>query len=216
MPDYVNKAVQSANNPFNVGGYDFSKYVPAIGGLLQSIFGNSGSPYEAFQKKMDEMIQKGAAPFKPFYDVGVGAMNPFVKRLEMMEDPTKFYSDISSKYQESPFAKFMTNQAMRGASNAASASGMLGSTAHQREAENYARDISSKDQQDFINKILGINQNYMGGLGSLMNFGYGSAGGISDLYKNAMQSQAQAAGNQRQGGINDILGGIGSILGFFG
>ena len=119
-------------------------------------------------------------------------------------------------YQMSPMARYHMAQGMNAGENAAAASGMIGSNANQRGLMNMANDISSQDQQQYYNDMIGLMQGAQNSFNPAMQYGYGGAGqlandymGTGGLIGNAYQNQgmARAYGDQsRASGIDNLLG----------
>src|ERR1035437_124862 len=97
-------------------------------GLFHSLFNKNEDPYK-----------KGFEATQPYFNQAVGQQNPFAKQgeqaiganqdwLNQMKDPQEFIKHIMSGYQESPWARNQQNASMRAGTNAASASGLTGST----------------------------------------------------------------------------------------
>jgi hypothetical protein len=120
-------------------------------------------------------------------------------------------------YQMSPMAKYHMAQGMNAGENAAADSGMIGSNANQRGLMNMANDISSQDQQQYFNNMMGLTQAAQASYNPAMNYGFngssqlagdymGTGGAIGDAYQN--QGMAKAYGDQsRAGGYRNFLGG---------
>lgn len=158
--------------------------------------------------------------YAPYLEAGRGALGQYQQALAQGQDPGALYSQLMSGYQESPLAKFQTEQATRAASRGAAAAGMLGSGAHQSALENLASQISSRDMQNYLNTLLGIRGQTLGGLGGLAQTGFGAAGGVGGLRSGLGQQlagqygqlgQAQMGGDiSRAGGISRLLGTLGT------
>lgn len=129
-------------------------------------------------------------------------------------------------YQMSPMAKYHMAQGMNAGENAAAASGMIGSNANQRGLMQMANNISSQDQQQYFNNMLGLTQGAQASFNPAMQYGYGGSsqlagdymgtgGEIGNAYQN--QGMARAYGDQaRSGGIDNFLGAAGGFLPAFG
>lgn len=178
-------------------------------GMIGNLFGGGSEGYDEAAKRMEEYMRQAQGAWKPFLDAGRGAIDPFKQWGEQFKDPHKFMEDTMSKYTMSPNARFQMGQSERAAKNAASAGGLAGSTAHMREAGNMANDISSKDQQQFLQNILGIGNNYGQSLNSLLNMGMQGAGGTAGAFGGMGSNLANlygggAAANRNQ--FNQLLG----------
>lgn len=196
-----------------------------IGGGL-NIFNN---PYDASADTLNGILN-GFGQYKnevsgnlsPYMQAGNGAIGNYQNALNKMANPVDFMNSIMGQYQQSPWAKFQTQQGINAANNAASASGMLGSGAEQKELADYAQNISSRDMQQYLQNALGINNQYLGGYGHLMDNGLNANSIYSNFINGLMNAQANVGGSlsnmqsyqgQSQNlGLGEILGGIGSLF----
>jgi hypothetical protein len=195
-----------------------------IGGGL-NVFNN---PYDDSVNTLNDIL-KGYGQYKgemsgnlsPYMQAGNGAIGTYQNALNQMQDPTKFMNNIMGQYQQSPWAKFQTQQGINAANNAGSASGMLGSGAEQKELADYAQNISSRDMQQYFNNAMGINNQYLGGYGHLMDNGLNANSIYGGFLGNLMNSQAGVGkslasaqsyqGQNENAGIGSMLGGLGSL-----
>lgn len=186
-----------------------------LSSLLGNIFSDPRRPYADAERAYDPWMDRASGAMQPFYDQGVDAMNPFKKRLDEMGDAPGFLNHMMDKYQESDWAKNMKENAQRAATNAASASGLIGSTPYLQASEKIAGDISREDMQNWLQNALGVNKDYMGGYDRMIGRGFDAARNMADIFGNRARDTAQLeydksrAGQQRTGGI------VGSILDFF-
>ena len=150
------------------------------------------------------------------------------------QSPTDYYNSIMGSYKQSPQAQYATQQMQNASNNAASASGMLGSGAQQKEVQQNANAISAGDQQQYFNNVMGTNQMQMGDLENLQGqqaqqrnmmqyltgLGYGAAGqmgqnsinsGLAQSYfdQNSMNNIWNLIGAGSQGFSNSGSGGGG-------
>jgi hypothetical protein len=128
-----------------------------------------------------------------------------------MQDPTAFINNLMGGYQESPYAHYQQEQGMRAGTNMASASGLTGSTPFAQQLQENSQNISSKDMDQWLQNVLGINTQYGQGLNTNINRGQQSGNMLSNIYSNL--------GNQMGGGafgstmannakFSDILSGL--------
>lgn len=118
-------------------------------------------------------------------------------------------------YNMSPMAKYHMQQGMNTGEAAAAASGMIGSNANTRGLMNMANDISSQDQQQFYNNMMGLGNAAQAGYGPQMQYGAAAGGQLANFnmdtgrqignsYQN--QGMANAYGDQsRSSGINNAI-----------
>jgi hypothetical protein len=133
-----------------------------------------------------------------------------------MKDPQEFIRHIMSGYQESPWARNLQNTAQRAGTNAASASGLTGSTPFAQQLQQNSSNISSADQNNWLQNILGVNTQYGAGLNNQINSGQHATDILSQLFGN----QGNMAGGAEYGtqdyknqGENSIWDNISKLFG---
>jgi hypothetical protein len=217
LPRYAQNASTAPVNMNGGSGLGFSPGLlgGGIGGILSGLFGDSGAPYKDASKQYQKYFQ-GAQQFQnPFFNAGQQATDNFQNWLQGQQDPSAFINKLMGGYQESPWAKNLQQQSLRASQNLGSANGLTGSTPMQLQAQQNAGNISSQDQNQWLQNVLGVNSNYGAGQQSLMQGGQGAANILSQLFGNAGSDMSQLKYNQRAGEQQDqsrMFGGIGSIL----
>ena len=133
-----------------------------------------------------------------------------------MQDPQAFYQKMMSGYAMSPQAQMQQQQAIKSANQAAAASGMLGGGAEQKALADYSQQLSARDQQQWLQNMMGINTQYLGGLQDLMQRGFGAGQQMGGWTMGAGQdigSLQNAIGQAQMGGDMAGMQGIGQLLG---
>lgn len=197
-------------------GYDASNDSSGLAGVLQGLFGDSGSP---FKKGIDaqQPYFQGAQNFQNgFYQNGQNAMGQYNGWLQGMSDPSEFINKIMGGYSQSPWAKNMQTQSIRSGQNAASASGLSGSTPFAQQLQQNAGQISSQDQQNYLNNVLGVNTQYGSGLNNEMTMGQHAGDFLSKLFSDQGTNAGQAAYGQQAGKNQDWSAGIAGLMKLFG
>ena len=182
-----------------------------LAGILSGLFGHSGDPYKEASKEYEKYYGQAQGAQNPFFQAGTGAIPGYQDWLSKMKDPSQFINSLMGQYQESPFAKFQQQQGIRAAQNLGSASGLTGSTPLQMQAQQNAQNISSQDQNQWLQNVLGINNQYGSGLNSLIGTGQNSANMISQLLSHLGENMGQAKFGQKFGeqqDRNNIFGGL--------
>lgn len=194
-----------------------SQYQPgAAGNILYGLFGDAGSPYESASSELAKYYPQAQRYQMPFYKAGTEAIPNFQNWLQSQKDPGQFINNLMGKYQESPFAKFQQEQAIRGAKNMGSATGLTGSTPLSQFEQQNARDISSQDMDSWLQHALGINTQYGAGQQGLIAGGQQSANQLQDFLQKYMQQQAGLAYGKdaaTQGQWGQLFSGIGQLFG---
>lgn len=204
------------NNMFS--DYQRAGIGAGLGGMLGGLFGNSEDPYKAASQQYDKYGQMGAQAQQPWQQAGQQAIPQYQNWLQNQQNPSGFINNLMNQYQQSPWAAFQQQQGQRAANNAASASGLVGSTPYMQASQDYAHNISQQDMGQWLQNVLGINSQYGQGQQQLMSGGQNAANNLTSLYGNLGSSQGEAAYGRKAGGNQDMfnmLGGIGTIASMF-
>lgn len=182
-----------------------------IGAILGGLFGHSDRPYKDAMKQYQDYMGKAEGTQNPFLDFGKRAMPGYEQWLGGMKDPSQFINKLTSGYQESPYAKYQQEQALRASGNAGAAGGLGGSTPMAQFNQQQAQGIASKDMNQWLQNVLGVNQQYGQGLFGQMGMGQHAADILSQMYGQMGQNMgglAYGAGAGRNQDIMSILGGL--------
>ena len=200
--------------------FDLAKFISGIGGMIGAQFGDSGKPYDAAMEQYDKYGQLGQATQQPYLNAGTGAIGDYQDWLKNQQNPAQFINSLSSQYQSSPYAQYLQGQAQLAGQNAASASGLMGSTPMMQQLQQNAANISFQDQNQWLQNVLGINTQYGQGQNNLMQGGQNAANSLTNMYNQQGQNMANMAYGKEAGNQQDmwdtIGGGIRAIGGVFG
>jgi hypothetical protein len=193
-------------------------FTSGLGGLFGGLFGHSGRPYDEAQRQYQEWGDKGAGVQQPYQNAGTGALSDYQTWLQGQKDPAKFINDQMKNYNESQYAHNLQQQSVNAGQNAASAAGLMGSTPLMQQLQQNAGNITSADQNQWLQNVLGVNTQYGQGQQNLINGGQNAANSLTNLYNNMGQRMGEAAYGKQAGKQQDFwntLGGIGSTIGSF-
>lgn len=208
--------MQSGSNPGAMFGAGQAS-VNGLAGLLQSIFSNPSAPYQAGMGQLQQYLQQMQGMQNPFMQAGQGAIGNYQGMLGNMSNPSQFLNNLMGQYQQSPYAAYETQQAQRAGNNAASASGLLGSTPFLQQSQQNAGNIASQDQQQWLQNALGINNQALQGYGNLINVGQNATNNLMNQYGMYGQDMGQLAyGEQNAQNANmgqGIMGGLNFLFG---
>jgi hypothetical protein len=194
----------------------------SLGSIAGGLFGNGGDSYKDAMKQYKKYADKSSGYQDPFYQSGKNSIPQYEQWLSGMSDPSQFINNLMGGYSESPYAQYQQQQGMRAAQNIGSATGLSGSTPLMLQSQQNAQDISSKDMDQWLQNVLGINNQYGQGLNTNINRGQGAANNLSNIYNNLgnqMGGAAYGAGMANQSQLSNILSGllgIGSNIPFGG
>ncbi len=169
-------------------------------------------------EQYQQYANQGQQTQQPFLNAGQGAIGDYQKWLQGQQNPGDYINNLMGQYQESPYAHYLQQQAQNSGQNAASASGLMGSTPFLQQSQQNAANISSQDMNQWLQNVLGINTQYGQGQQNLMTGGQGAANSLTDMYNKVGQQMGDAAYGKeagKQNNFNNILGGIGSTIGSF-
>ncbi len=189
-----------------------------LGSFLGGMFGDSGKPYDSAMDQYQQWTDKAQATQQPFLNAGHNAIGDYQKWLQGQQDPSKFMGNLMNQYQESPYAQYLQQQSLRGGQNAASASGMLGSTPFLQQMQQNSGNIASGDMEKWLQNVLGINTQYGQGQQNLMTGGQNAANALTNLYSHTgdqMANTAYGRDRAKEQSKWDAIGGGASMVGSF-
>lgn len=187
-----------------------------LGGMLGGLFGDSGAPYDKAMQQYQQYGSQAQNAQSPYYNAGKEAIPAYQQWLQSQQNPTDFINNLMGQYQASPYSQYLQQQSQRAGQNAASASGLMGSTPMMQQMQQNSANISSQDMNKWLQHVLGINTQYGQGQQNLMNAGQGSANALSNLYNNMGQNSGEMAYNREASHQNYLQNMIGNGLGLFG
>lgn len=200
MPAYATNAIMGqGQNPFGS-----TQGMSGLAQLLGGLFGHSGAPYDAAMDQYKNFMHQGQEAQNPFFNAGTGAIPQYQDWLKNMSNPSGFINTLMGQYQESPYAKYQQQQSIRSGTNAASASGLTGSTPFAQQLQQNASNISSQDMNQWLQNALGINTQYGAGLNSLISGGQNSANALTNLYNDYGSKMGEAAYGKKAGENQDF------------
>lgn len=197
-------------------GFDRNMFGSGLSGFLGGIFGNSGRPYDKAMEQYQHYANLGQATQQPFLNAGTNAIGNFQNWLSGMQNPSQFINNQMANYQESPYAHYLQQQAMNAGQNAASASGLIGSSPFIQQMQRDASGIASGDMNQWLQNVLGINSQYGQGQFGLMNSGQQSANALTDMYHKVGQQMAEAEYGKDAAKQKDLFNAIGGGLSMLG
>lgn len=187
-----------------------------VGGFLGGMFNDTGKPYDAAQQQYDKYTGMAQGAWSPYANAGKGAVGDYQQWLKGQQDPSGFINNQMANYQESPYAKYMQQQSMNAGQNAASASGLMGSTPMMQQMQQNAGNIASQDQNQWLQNVLGINTQYGQGQQNLMQGGQNAANSLTNMYGQMGNLSGTNAYNKEQSKNNNFWNTIGNGAGAVG
>lgn len=200
--------------------YDPQKanFASGLTGILGGLFGNSGAPYDKAMDQYRQWATVAQNTQNPFYNAGTSAIPNYQNWSQSMQDPSSFINNLMGQYKESPNSRYLQQESMRAGQNAASAGGLTGSTPLMNQLQQNAANISSQDQNQWLQNVLGINNQYGQSQQNLMGMGANSANALTNLFGNMGQQMGEAAYGSEAGNQQDMWnlgGGFSKLLSMF-
>lgn len=194
-----------------------------LGRGLAGLFGSNDNPFEAGNPYYQQIMGQLPQYFEPWIGAGRQALPTLQQQYgQLISDPNALYNKFASGYKESPGYKWRQQQGQGAALNAAAAGGMAGTPQHQQQAAEISEHIADQDFMNYLQSIMGLYGQGLGGLSGLSKEGLLGSIGLGEDIASILGRQAENAIKQQQyenqqSGSNwgDILSGIGSIAGMF-
>jgi len=187
----------------------FSSIGDAVGGLFG--MGSSSDPFKDASKQYTKYADQAASYQNPFYQSGKRSIPQYEDWLKGMSDPSEFINNLMGGYSTSPYSQYEQDQSMRASNNAASASGLTGSTPYQLQAQENASNLANKDMEQWLSHVLGINTEYGQGLNTNINRGQQAGNQLSGIYSNLgsqMGNAAYGSSMAQQSSLANLLSGL--------
>lgn len=188
----------------------------SLGSLFGGAMGMMNDPYKDAMKQFQKYANKSAGYQNPFFNMGKDSIGDYQDWLGGMKDPSEFLNNLMGNYQQSEGSKYLQDQAMKAATNAASASGLSGSTPFQMQAQQNASGIASQDMNNWLQNALGINNQYGQGLWGNIGAGQNAANNLSNIFGNLGNNMGGAKfgqGQLRNDNMSDMFSGLLGLLG---
>ena len=163
--------------------------------MWNSLFGSASwsNPANAGMPYLQQIPGTISPYYQPYIDTGLNSMNQYYQNASQWATPqgaSQNYNDIAAGYTTSPYAQYQTDQMEQAAAQSAAASGQAGTPAQQAAVENQANQISSRDEQAYINSILGIENQGQQGLGALTGLGYNASNTLAEMLAKNLGAEA--------------------------
>lgn len=161
--------------------------------------------------------------YNPYIQSGQGANQNLSGGLgSVFNNPVGAYNQVAGSYQMSPYAQNQINAETTAINNTAAAGGYAGSPYNQQQVGQMVQGLTSKDENEYINSVMGLW--HMGLLGEedLDNLGFNASSKMADVTGNTLntegglafanQSEKNAMHRNRMSNILGLTGmGVGAL-----
>jgi len=181
------------------------------------MFGLFGSdkPYNDAMEQYQNNMNQAQGVQQPWLQAGQGAIGDYQKWLRGQQNPSGFINNLMKDYQQSPYNQYLQQESQNAGINAASASGLTGSTPFMQQQQQNAGNIAQGGMNDWLKNVLGINTQYGEGQQNLMKGGQTSANALSGLFQNNGLNAAGStfgAGQARDQDMSNLFGWIAKMF----
>jgi hypothetical protein len=196
----------------------------AGGGNIQAGFGDIEKGLQTGIGTQQQFLQQALGQLSPFRTAGVTGIQGALAALQQEHDPTGFVNQILSQFQQSPAQQAGIQSGLTAVQNRLQAQGLGQSGAEQKELEQFAQQQTGQQQQQFLQNVLGLQQQRISGLSGIGGMGLQAAGqgaqgilgtgaNISQLQAAIGQAKAQAEAARAAQKQQEIAGGLGLASG---
>lgn len=191
-----------------------------VGGIFDDLFGNPdySSEYDDYGNQIDKIAKEG----KPYVDAGLGELSNLKNEgSALYNHPNNILNELLGNYKPSAFTQNAINNTQHVMDSNAANSGTLGSSFANKQLSNAIMNQSLTGENNYLDKLLGMQQEGLGEQNNLASLGAGVLGNQQQLEKEAALGRLQGSmtgGNGLNNFLNDALmaGGIYSGFGGFG
>lgn len=175
--------------------------------IMQMLYPSYQNPANSAMPYLNQIGNKADSGYSPYMQAGTGALNQYYNTSSNLATPqgaANNYNTIASGYSTSPYAQYQDQNALQSANQAGAASGMAGTPSEQVALANQVSQINSADENQYINTILGTQNQGLNNLGNTAQMGLQATNSdIDDWIKQFMaQAGLSYAGQMNQNGAN--------------
>ena len=151
-----------------------SRLVSAPFNMVKS-FLHPEAGYEAAGNETQHAFEMLQNFLRPYQNAGLNQIAPLEGASSNLMHPDEMLNKWISGYQESPYAKQLTEQSTQAGLQDASQQGLLGSSAALNNVQSTASNITNADRQNYLQDLM---NKYMQGVGVSQNlYGTGATAG---------------------------------------
>lgn len=149
------------------------------------------NPADAAMPYMEKIPETVTPYYTPYRKMGMGAgALSFPQYARMTVNPEGYYENIMQGYTESPGAQYQQEQLEKSMSGNAAAGGYTGTPYDQQQQAEMIQGIISKDQQQYLRDVLGIQGTGLQGEQHFFDVGYSASDTLAKLLAENLAAEA--------------------------
>lgn len=145
-----------------------------FGGGQQKGFEDLAGQLQQGQQAQRDALQQALGFLQPYQQAGTGALGQFQQQLGQMQDPTQYLNQLLQGFAPSQEQQQQTQASLTAAQNALQSQGLGGSGVGARALGEIGQQAQGAGQQQYLQNVLGIQGQEMGGLQNLIGLGAGA------------------------------------------
>ncbi len=167
--------------------------------IFNDIFGTGSSwsnPANAAMPYLQQIPGTISPYYQPYINTGQNSMNQYYNNSSQWATPqgaSNDYNTIAAGYTTSPYAQYQDQNMINADEQFAAASGQAGTPAQQAALADQINGINSKDEQAYINSILGIQTEGEHGLQDLTHLGYNASNTLAGMLSKNLSAEGALA-----------------------
>jgi len=189
--------------------------------MALNIFGFGTDPAAKAKPYFDKAAETERGYLDPYAGFGTRIGGQLESQFgQMAKDPASVLDALMKGYQPSKYYEMMHDRLSQAASNTAAAGGMRGSPQEQTTQQGITEGLLSKDMQDYLSKVLGLQTQGLAGEQGLFGTGFKAAGRLAGDLGNIFGTEGQLAfqgerEKQQRGQdlLSALMSGVGGIAG---
>lgn len=169
---------------------------------LSNLFAHNKNPADSANNYLNKIPDETKPYYDPYINAGKESLDTLKDQYgQMTNNPGEFYNKIGAGYKESPGYQAALRQALSGANNAAAmgGGGGLGSPGAINNSAQAAGDVANQDFEKYINHVLGLHTEGLGGQQTLETQGQNAGADYASMLAQLRNAQANNAFNATSG-----------------
>ena len=159
--------------------------------MFSSWMSGGANPADAAMPYLEQIPSTITPYYQPFIDTGATAgQNAQTQYASMTNDPTAYYNQIMSGYNESDSYKLQQQEMTDAAENTAAASGMSGTEYDQQRQQEITQGLLSADMDKYFKEVMGIESGGLKGEQAMYETGYKASDTLASMLAKNLSEEA--------------------------